>query len=421
MNLRGMSHLKGNLAALFVLQISNYIFPLVTLPYLTRKLGLESYGLLVFSQAIMQYFVVLIDYGFSYSATHQVTLHRGNKLRLAETFWSTQCAKAIIVLLSAMVLLAMLALIPRLRDDWEVYAVSFFGTICAGFVPLWYFQGIEKMQEVTYAQLVTRALSVAGIFLFVKQPGDVVKAVAVQGAASFLSLVLCSYIMTIVSPVSLVLPKAPDIAQSLKSGWRIFSSTMVTTLYMTTNLVLVGSFGGKEAAGYYGAADKLTSAVRLLLNPFRQALFPHFTRLAAEAPMQARLDLKRVVVVLGLGFGLASLLLAVFSSQLVNFLYGPEFGRSAKLVLIMSPVPLLVAVSTCFAVFFMLGFGFHTQWQRLIFSAAVVNYCVLGALMLVMSYDVAVASTAVIVEGYMVTRGYLFYRKYKDNKFPITS
>ncbi|HAN9807391.1 TPA: oligosaccharide flippase family protein, partial [Escherichia coli] len=53
-----------NIIYLLSVQGGNYIFPLVTLPYLVRILEPTGYGIYGYSFAVVQYFILFIDYGF---------------------------------------------------------------------------------------------------------------------------------------------------------------------------------------------------------------------------------------------------------------------------------------------------------------------------------------------------------------------
>ena len=85
--------LRNNIIALAIVQASNYILPLISLPYLARVLGAESFGKVVFAQAFMMYFVLIVEYGFSWSATRKVAANRESHVLLGKIFmniWAVQ-------------------------------------------------------------------------------------------------------------------------------------------------------------------------------------------------------------------------------------------------------------------------------------------------------------------------------------------
>lgn len=53
-----------NFCSLSVLNIANYIFPIILIPYLTMVLGVEKYGIYIYAYTIMNYFTLFVSYGF---------------------------------------------------------------------------------------------------------------------------------------------------------------------------------------------------------------------------------------------------------------------------------------------------------------------------------------------------------------------
>ncbi len=69
---------------LYIMQITMYIFPLITFPYMTHVLEPELFGVYTYVIAIMTYFQIFWDFGFTLSATRSCAENSENKQRLSE-------------------------------------------------------------------------------------------------------------------------------------------------------------------------------------------------------------------------------------------------------------------------------------------------------------------------------------------------
>ena len=105
------------------LQIVTYIFPIIILPYLFRVIGPEKFGLIAFAQAFVQYFMILTDYGFSVSATKEISLCLEDKTKVCNIISAVMTIKTILAFLSLLILCIVIYFVPRFKNDWMVYAL----------------------------------------------------------------------------------------------------------------------------------------------------------------------------------------------------------------------------------------------------------------------------------------------------------
>ena len=79
-------NLLKNGTSLGIVQLSNYILPLITLPYLARVLGPNYFGLVMMAQATMIYLTLLTDYGFKLTATKEISKVRDNEKKVSQLY-----------------------------------------------------------------------------------------------------------------------------------------------------------------------------------------------------------------------------------------------------------------------------------------------------------------------------------------------
>ena len=71
-----------NIASLGMVQIANYLIPVIIVPFVIRALGVEAFGKASYAQNIVAYLTILVNFGFDYSATQDVAINRDDKEKL---------------------------------------------------------------------------------------------------------------------------------------------------------------------------------------------------------------------------------------------------------------------------------------------------------------------------------------------------
>jgi len=267
-----------NFFSLSVLNIINYLFPLILIPYLTRVLGVEKYGLYAFAFAIINYFVMLVNYGFDFSATKQVAIIRDDKVTLNKLFSTVTTVRIILAAISVLFLLIIVLLVNKLSSEKELIFSGVGIIISAAFIPVWLFQGLENMKLVTVVNFITRLLSTLLIFLFVKEQQDYRLALSFQSLGYLAGGVFSMILSFTVFKIKFKVPLLKELIFQVKDGWHIFLSTLGMNFYRESNTIILGFLTNFSIVGYYAAAEKLIKAIQSLTAPFVNVLFPYFGR-----------------------------------------------------------------------------------------------------------------------------------------------
>ena len=161
-----------NILSLSILQGGNYILPLITIPYLLRVIGIDYFGLLAFANAIVVYFLIFSDYGFDLSATNKIAIFRENRSKVNDVFCSVLLIKLTIASIGFLILLLMTYLISKLSLHREIYLYTYGLVFGQALIPLWLFQGMEKMKYMTIFNLLAKVTATVSIFIFIKTTED---------------------------------------------------------------------------------------------------------------------------------------------------------------------------------------------------------------------------------------------------------
>ena len=107
-----------NTVYMYVLTVAKIIFPLLTLPYLTRVLSLEGYAVVSYIRACMTYINVIVDFGFLYSSTKNV-IEYSNEVKKIDLEISQVTGTKIILGLFSLTTITLLGFnLPILKENF---------------------------------------------------------------------------------------------------------------------------------------------------------------------------------------------------------------------------------------------------------------------------------------------------------------
>jgi PST family polysaccharide transporter len=371
LGLLASSSLAQNAAALYGVQIVRKLLPLVIIPYLARILGPAGWGIVAFMQSLAEFVVLVIEFGFNLSATREIARSRESKSACSEIMAGVLGAQVLLAVAGATGAYLVSRFVPLLHDNPRLVAAGLFYAVAQGFIPLWFFQGLERMRLAASLEVTGRIIGLLSIFIFVHSPQDTWLALGIQGVAPAVTTAIGLLIAYRTIPFRF--PGPALVQAALKRGWPLFVYRSAESLYGVGNAFLLGLFAAPAEVGYFASAEKISRAVFGLLNPVREALYPRLSSAAHHSPRSAA-RLARIGVVAMVGGGVVlSVSLFLSAPMLIGLLMGQAFTPAITVLRILSILPLLLSLTHSAGLQWLLPLGRDAEVNRIILSAGVLN------------------------------------------------
>ena len=343
-----MNQLKKNIFYLYLLQFSNYLVPLATLPYLSRVLGPDKFGQIGFAQAIAQFFIMVVDFGFNYTIARKISIAKGNTDDINSIYWNVQLGRAVLLVFSVSLVLIASSFFDFLRADRVFLSLSVLTILATFFTPIWLYQGLDIMPVVGRNALVWRVLGAAGIFFLVKSPDDAWHAAFIQfgipllgGLALFLAGWRSRLFFYPGRDVSLA-----NAWTLFKESLHVFSASLLTVVFTTLNPVIVRFISGNAQVGYYVASERLLSPLRQLYTPLVQAYYPRICKYYADGDNSAARKNILAVLAVFIVFGVLAVAgMWLLGPIVLPFLLGAEFSESADIAKVMILTQVVIGIA----------------------------------------------------------------------------
>lgn len=339
--------LARNISYLGLSQIANYLFPLLTIPYITRVVGPENYGLIEFAAVTLVYFIGLVDYSFNSTATRRIAASQGNKAWVATLFSAVLYAKVLLLILSMLLLAGLILGFAQFREQAYLLSLAFPVVIGWALYPNFFLRGVEKVGVVALTNLGAKGGAALLIFTLLQSPDQyhlvpLINGLTQVGAAVFALL----YCLFKIPGAQFTRFRIPLIRRLLYEGRFVFLSNFFTRIYGFSSLLLGSFFLPEVQLGIFAASAKLiTVAQSSIFQPLQGALFPHLSRSLSSHSGVYRAAHRQASLRLLLLAGLATILLFLLAPWLVQLIFGEDYSAAAPLLRLMAPMLVVGAIA----------------------------------------------------------------------------
>ncbi|OUY06690.1 flippase [Acinetobacter populi] len=343
-----MSLVRKNIFVLFLIQGTNYIFPLLTIPYLSRIFGPTGIGALSLAQAIILYLVMVIDFGFNLTVTRKISIayQTENQMEINKLYTHTIFMKMLFLLIVIGIIVICCQIIPQLINIKILLYIGFISLLGAVLNPIWLFQGVQKMAILLVPTTLSKLISLLLIFVFVKDKGDLNFAMFFNCLGLLLSGIISLYYVKKLNLAKFTRINYIFAKKITKESSYIFMSYLGSSVYTTMNTFIMSFFVSLKDIGIYSSADKVTTTAQSLMTPMHQAIFPHLSSFTNKDEYLVKLKKFGIILV---GFAVCiSIFIFLFAKIIVSILFGNEFYESYRVLQILSLLPIVISLGILF-------------------------------------------------------------------------
>jgi PST family polysaccharide transporter len=334
---------------LLLIQGGSYIVPLLFLPYLARVLGVTEFGVLVFCQAVTQYFLLLSDYGYNVTATRLISIHRDDPQALRGVYSSTTGARLALVFISLVTAVIIVTSIPALAKNWTIMAAAFIGVVGNAMTPVWLFQGLERMRSMVMPVLISRLVSLAFVVITVRGEGDAALAALGISVGQISLALIMGWIVHRDRLVHLIAVPLSAVVRTLTDGFPVFLSLALLGCYSTLNTVVLNHIHGPNVVAQFAIADKIRTAASAVFVLMGQAFYPRISQAYVKDRVAAR-HLMRTATLAVVGIALAiCIAIQVLAGWGIDVWLGTKFHDAIYLLRLAAVLLPITAIGFAFS------------------------------------------------------------------------
>ncbi len=167
-----MGSIKINFLYNAILNVVNILFPVVTIPYVSRILGVEQIGIFSFVTTIVSYFSLFAALGMPLYGTREIAKRVGNQIEINNLFNELFSINVISSLVFTTLFLISVYVVPAFVENRSYFLISGISLYFCAFNIDWFYSGIENFRLITCRSIVVKLLMIVCLFLFVKSRND---------------------------------------------------------------------------------------------------------------------------------------------------------------------------------------------------------------------------------------------------------
>lgn len=404
---------KFNLLMNIILKASGFIFPLITLPYVTRVLGVANNGKVSFATSVIGYFALFSQLGIPTYGIRACAKVRNDSKKLKQTVAELLTINAIFAVIAYIILLISIVIIPKFHEQSAVIMISSIRILLTLIGMEWFYQAIEQYQYITIRNLLFKIFSLVLLFVFVKKTEDYL----IYSAINIIGI-YGSYIINLFHSRKFISNDKIEylnLNQHMKPIFTFFALSLAVSIYTNMDTVMLGFMKGDTEVGYYNLATKIKDVLVSALTALGTVLLPRLSFYYSTGKHEElKKALEKSMHFTALTTIPAVIFFYIISKNAVLFLGGQQYlpAIGCMQIITIAVLPISFANIACTQILAPMGWERYTMYSTII--GAIVNLMVNSLLIPMLGASGAALGTViaeVVVAGVQIYYARDYYGK----------
>ena len=393
---------KKNYVYNMLYQLLIIMLPIITTPYLARRLGAHGNGIYGYTISIVTYFILFGSLGINMYGQREIAYAQKDRELRSKRFWELIIIKAITMSISA---LTFYVFFCNGRSYSAYYKILLLEMLANVIDISWFYQGMEDFKKTVIRNFIVKIISVICIFTFVKTHAD-------------LSKYLYIYVFsTLFGSLSLWfgLGKYVERPKKLKFVYHIpliismFIPQIAIQIYTVLDKTMIGFIlQDMNEVGYYEQSQKIIKILLTIITAVGTVMMPRIANCYAEG------DKKRIKAYMRKTFNFIFMLafplmfgIMIVAKTFSPLFFGPGYDKVPLLMSILSLIILFISMSNVTGTQFLLTTKRQKEFTTSVVVGALVNFVL--NMILIKLMGVYGAAIATVIAEFTVTAVQLYF------------
>lgn len=409
-----MANLKTNFIYNILLAVSQILFPLITFPYASRILLPQGIGSVSFIDNFTQYFITFAALGIPVYGVREIAKRQQKREERSKLFSELIIIHFSLSLIVTIIYWLIVINTPKFSQDLTLCRIGIVLLVSNVFTIEWLYQGLEKFKFVVIRTIIIRIITIVALFVLVTSTEDREYYYGLNILGTVTSAIINLYVARKYVNFNW---KGLELKKHLKPLIILLSTSIVISVYILLDTILLGFLTNNEIVGYYSASIRVSKLPLAVVGALGTVLIPRLTNIITSGIDDSNPLLEKSLqlsLLISTPIALGTLCL---SKEIITVFAGISFIHAVPSLQILSCLVVIIGIAQVYGQQILLPIG-KENYILIASSIGMMFSILLNFLLIPLFLHVGAAISSLVTEIIVALTLVIFSRKFIKITFP---